>query len=184
MSRPTTWARPLAIAVLVLTLAACSGTDSAGPSPSAGVRPGQGASSATSGTSSPTMSSADELTDQILASADNRAPVASVQGNLDVAGRKVPVVAEILEVRAGSASTLLRWRLRSASGKQVDARGYSLSAKPPLFDTRAVALTDTAGKRVLTPFTYVPQVGENDTKCVCARTPTSSITGRFTGASP
>ena len=129
MSRHTTSAGPLAITVLVLTLAACSGTESAGQGPSAGVRPGQGSSSATSGTSSPTVSSADQLTDQILAADDNRAPVASVQGYLDVSGgRKVPVVAEILEVRAGSASTLLRWRLRSASGKQVDALGYTFSA--------------------------------------------------------
>ena len=89
-----------------------------------------------------------------------------------VLSAKVPAVAEILEVRAGAQSTLLRWRLKSASGQQVSARGFSLS-RPPLFDTRAVAVRDAAGKQVLSPFTYVPQKGDQDTGCVCSVVPST-----------
>ncbi len=158
---------------LVLTgaavlLAGCSGASSpdAGATPT-GARPGT--STAGPG-SSPTSSTAEQITTQILGTVDGTAPVASVRGNLVTQTAKFPALAEVLEVRAGATSTLLRWRLKSAAGPQVNTRGFGMS-RPPLFDTRGVALRDTAGKQVLSPFTYVPQKNENDISCVCSDVP-------------
>lgn len=157
----------LAMTGAAVLLASCSGASSppatAGAStPSSATAPG--------GSASPTSATTDRLTSQILGTTQDPASIAAVDGTLLVLSAKVPAVAEILEVRAGRKSTLLRWRLKSASGSQVSARGSSLS-RPPLFDTRAVSLRDVAGAAVLSPFTYVPQRGENDTGCVCSAVP-------------
>lgn len=168
------WIAASVLVLLATTTVACSSRQSADPTPSGA--PASGTAPATSPQTtevpdaSPTMSSADQLTAQILGGATGSAAVATVKGNLQVQASAVPVVAEILEVRAGAASTLLRWQLKSASGQQVQARGYTFS-RPPLFDTRAVALRDTTGKRVLMPFTYVPQKSDLDNGCVCSQIP-------------
>lgn len=159
---------------LVLTgaavlLAGCSGASSpgAGATPT-GARSGSGPT--TGGSGSPTSSTAEQLTTQILGTTDDTAPVASVEGNLTTRTDRFPAVAQVLEVRASATSTLLRWRLKSAAGTQTGTRGFALS-RPPFFDTRAVSLRDAAGKQVLSPFTYVPQKSENDLGCVCSAIP-------------
>lgn len=147
----------------------CSGASSTRASaPSASARPG--GTSAADPSNSPTSSTAEQLTAQVLAAAGGSTPLASVRGDLTVLSKRFPAVAEVLEVRASATSTLLRWQLKSAAGLQVNTRGFGLS-RPPLFDTRAVSLRDAAGKHVLSPFTWAPQAGGDDTGCVCSGVP-------------
>lgn len=164
------------VAALVLTgaavlLAGCSAasTPGAGATPT-GARPSGTSTAGTS--SSPTSSTAEQLTAQILGASADSAPIASVKGDLTVLSDRFPAVAEVLEVRADATGTLLRWQLRSAAGLQINTLGFGLS-RPPLFDTRGVALRDRAGKQVLSPFTFAPQKDADDTGCVCSGVPSA-----------
>ncbi len=165
---------PSAVAIAVtsvLLLAGCSGASSPGDGATRTAPSSPGAMTA-SGSATPAPASAEHVTAQVLGNPPTTAPIASVTGNLTVLADEFPAVAEVLEVRAGAASTLLRWRLKSAAGPQTGTRGSGLS-RPPLFDTRGVSLRDAVGKQVLTPFTYVPQAMglDLDTGCVCTGVP-------------
>lgn len=104
--------------------------------------------------------------------AEDAGPLATAEGALQLLGGSSPVRVEVLEVRAGGDSTVLRWRLASATDEQV--RTYTSALSFPLgFDTRQVALL-SADER-LQPFTFVPQqdIGGGDAGCVCSQLPES-----------
>ena len=75
-------------------------------------------------------------------------------------------------MRASPDTTLLRWRLRSATGQSQQVFTSSLSM-PNVFDTRAVALVDAVGNQRLQPFTYIPPLKTNDLRCICSEVPKS-----------
>lgn len=129
-----------------------------------------GGSPAPSASLDPAAEAARQLTEQVLGGDEAPEPLTSVTGNLPVLGGGAPVTVEILEVRAGAESTLLRWRLRSADREPVRVYTSALSL-PNRFDTRAVALADVAGNQRLAPFTFVPQKSEVDFACVCSELP-------------
>jgi hypothetical protein len=88
-------------------------------------------------------------------------PAELAGGVLDAAGGEV-------DDRAGAQTTLLRWRLKSASGGVTQALGFWLS-EPPLFDSRGITILDRPGNHALSPFTY----NKDDHDCVCSRLPGS-----------
>lgn len=148
--------------LLTMVLAACTGSDEPGSGPTAGG----------STTTSPEPA-AEQLTAQLLEGEEAPEPVATVAGTfLGTTGESSPVEVDVLQVRAGERSTLLRWRLRSASGQPVNVRSSALS-RPAGSDTRAVVLVDEAGDQRLQPFTYVPQKVDDgrDLFCVCSGLP-------------
>lgn len=150
--------------LLGVSLVGCSGDDE--PDPSAG--PSAGASASPS----PGESTAERLTEEILAGDPAPSPATSVAGGLVAVNNSgtIPVEVDILSVEASAGSTLLRWRLRSGTGQPVQTYTPSL-ARSLLFDTRRVALVDSANNQRWQPFTFVPQGGSDDNGCVCSRMP-------------
>lgn len=113
-----------------------------------------------------------KLTQQLLEREEAPAPVATVRGPLAVPSGSASVEVDVLAVRASAETTLLRWRLRSATGQTQQVFTSSL-ARPNVFDTRAVALVDAAGNQRLEPFTYIPQLKTDDLRCACSPIPKS-----------
>lgn len=130
----------------------------------------RGGSSTPSAETDPAAVAARSLTEQVLGGEEAPEPLATVTGALPVTGGSAPVVVDVLEVRAATDSTLLRWRLRSPGAERVRVYTSALS-RPNRFDTRAVTLVDEAGRQRLQPFTFVPQKSELDLECVCSGLP-------------
>ncbi len=152
-----------AAAALALVLTGCSGEDEEQPEQSSG--PGEPSASAT-----PTAAASERLLGAAAEQAEQAEPLATAQGGLPLLGRSSRVRVDVLEVRAGEQSTLLRWRLASTTAEAVDT--YTSALSYPLgFDTRQVALL-SADER-LQPFTYVPQrdIGGAAAGCVCSDVP-------------
>jgi hypothetical protein len=83
------------------------------------------------------------------------------------------VIAQVLEVRSEANSTLVVWRLKSATGGSVDTASFQL-AYPPLMDTRLLGVVDPATKTTFRPYTYVPANGDGrDLDCACSTLPQS-----------
>ena len=100
-------------------------------------------------------------------------PAATVTGFLVVTEEPVPVTVDILEVRAGESSTLLRWRLRSSTGQTVGSLSSTM-ARTGLFDTRGIVLRDAAGKALLQPYTYEAEsndISMGGLNCTCSTLP-------------
>lgn len=94
----------------------------------------------------------------------------SASGTLDAIGTSA-VVAQVLQVRTGTASTLVVWRLKSASDARVSTKSFQL-ARPPLMDTRLLGLVDTATHTTYRPYTYIPAQGNGeDLGCACSEVP-------------
>ncbi|HET8614609.1 MAG TPA: hypothetical protein VFL94_03715 [Actinomycetales bacterium] len=148
------------LAVLAATSLLTSCSDDDGPrSPSTPSAVGTAAPS-TAG------SAVERLTTQLLGTTPDGPVLASSAGTVEINGKRSRLVAEVLEVRATTDTTLLRWRLRSASGESTEAYGFWLS-HPPRFDSRRVTLLDTTGKQALSPFTY----DRDEIMCVCSTVP-------------
>jgi len=154
----------VAAVVLVLLLCGCSDDGEARPD-------GPPTPDGTSGLNSPSASPAVRASERLLGEGTPEdEPLASAQGQLPMIGDSSPVRVDVLEVRAGEESTLLRWRLASATTEPVATYTSALSF-PLGFDTRQVALLSDDQR--LQPFTFVPQVDitGNDADCVCSRMP-------------
>lgn len=147
-------------ALLLLALVACTSDDGGEESSGSPTPSGQGPADA-----------AEELAAQILADDEVPDPLVTVTGELPLRTGGSPVAVDVLEVRAGGTSTLLRWRLRSPGPERADTYTSALS-RPNRFDTRAVALVDEQGGVRLQPYTYVPQRNDDDDiSCVCSELP-------------
>jgi hypothetical protein len=156
----TTWIAWAGVVLVVALLTSCSGDDTRDSS----ATPGSGASSATS--TGP--SAAEKLTQQLLGTTSDDPAIGSASGTVEINGQPSQLVADVVEVRAGAQTTLLRWRLKSASGSAARALGFWLS-EPPLFDSRGITILDRPGNHALSPFTY----NKDDHDCVCSRLPGS-----------
>lgn len=154
----------LVAVVAVVMLSACSGDDDAQADAGTTGHPGGRAASASPSGPSP----AEKLTEQLLGSTADEPAVASSQASVTILGESYQLVADVLEVRANSETTLLRWRLKSASGQATKSLGFWLS-EPPLFDSRGITLLDRAGNHALSPFTY----NKDEHDCVCSQMPES-----------
>ena len=155
--------RVLTIGVaLAMSAAGCTGGDGDDDAPKASAGP--------SASGSPVNDAARDLTEEVLGGEETPAPLASISGSLALLGASSAVTADILEVRAGADSTLLRWRLRSTTGERVRVYASTLS-RPNRFDTRAVTLVDAAGNARLRAYTFVPQKSELDLGCICSKLP-------------
>lgn len=159
--------RLLMAGLAVLALTACNGPDAPEPQgsgtnqPSAGTSPGSAAAQTT----------AQQLTQELLEGEEAPPPVATAKGALTLDSCESPVQIDILTVQTSETSTLLRWRLRSGTGKPVRVYTSSLSGGL-LFDTRGLALVDAVGQQRLKPFTYIQQAGgSEDSGCVCSGVP-------------
>jgi len=152
-----------AVALLMATalLTSCSGDDTPAGTPSSGA--GASASPSSSG-----PSAAEKLTQQLLGDTTEAPAVASASGTVEILGKRYQLVADVIAVRASASTTLLQWRLKSASADSTSSLGFWLS-RPPLFDSRRVTILDHAGNHALNPFTY----DENEHDCVCSTLPGS-----------
>jgi hypothetical protein len=142
----------------VLALSGCSGDDDGAPRAAGSASP------------QPTAGPAEQLTAEVLEAADAPDPLATGSGTLPGTGAAVTV--DVLEVKAGPDTTLLRWQLRSSDGSTVETYTSALS-RPNRFDIRAVALVDEQGGQRLQPFTFVPQKRDEDVLCACSELPNS-----------
>ena len=119
----------------------------------------------------PAAEAAAELTRSVLEGEEVPEPLATMSGALALLQGPSAVEVDVLEVRAGATSTLLRWRLRSPATERVRTYTSTLSL-PNRFDTRAVALLDEQGGQRLQPFTFIPQRNQdNPIACVCSDLP-------------
>lgn len=151
----------VAVAVLVATalMTSCTGGDEPNGKGTAGA-PGTTSASPTG------PSPVEKLTAQLLGTTADDPALASAQGTVEITGKRYQLVADVLEVRANADTTLLRWRLKSASGESTQAFGFWLS-RPPQFDSRRVTVLDKAGNQALSPFTF----GKDEVSCVCSTIP-------------
>jgi hypothetical protein len=135
-------------AVVVLSLAGCSGADKPTPKGASG-----GASSSAPGpaSSSAPGPASGELKDESAAilAWTPPAPVAKTEGKVsrspyDVGN--IPATAEIISVQAGDSSTILTWQLSSATdinlGLSLQERGHGAFTGPS-----GVRLVDTVGQK-------------------------------------
>jgi hypothetical protein len=150
----------VAVVLAAVLLTSCSGGDK----PDSVASPGPSGPSATS--SGPSV--AEKLTQKLLGTTSDDPAIGSATGTAEINGQPSKLVADVVEVRAGAQTTLLRWRLRSASGSATRALGFWLS-RPPLFDSRGITILDRPGNHALSPFTY----SKDDHDCVCSRVPGS-----------
>ncbi len=156
----------LPVLLCALVLSGCTDGDDE-PRPGGG--PADGSPSASASPQDP----AQALTDELLADAEALPAVATAQGVLTVNQAQVAVAVDVLEVRAGEATTLLRWRLRSAGEQRVDSFSSSMS-RAGLQDTRGIVVTDAAGGTRLQPYTYqAPDTTtfRGDPFCACSTLP-------------
>jgi hypothetical protein len=154
------WTAVTGAVMAAVLLASCSG----GGTPGGSMTPGSGGTSA----SSRGPSAAEKLTQSLLGTTSDDPVLGSASGTAEINGQRSQLVADVLEVRAGAQTTLLRWRLKSASGGVTQALGFWLS-EPPLFDSRGITVLDRPGNHALSPFTY----NKDDHDCVCSRLPGS-----------
>jgi hypothetical protein len=150
-----------AATAMVLALCACSA-----PSPSS-------TTSATPGgtASDPQQLSAKDAVTKIMATPKTPKVLGAARGTLEAATGTSSVVAQVLRVQAGPASTLVVWRLKSASNARVESKSFQL-ARPPLMDTRLLGLVDTATNTTYRPYTYIPAQGNgDDLGCACSDLP-------------
>lgn len=118
----------------------------------------------------PVADAAAELTRSVLEGEEVPEPLVTMSGALALLQGPSAVKVDVLEVRAGTTTTLLRWRLRSPATERVRTYTSALSL-PSRFDTRAVTLLDEQGGQRLQPYTYIPQLNQNPISCVCSRLP-------------
>lgn len=118
--------------------------------------------------------SAKAATKKIMASSDKAKAIASANGSIDAGGATTAsaVVADILKIDRLPDSTVLTWRLKSASGGTVPTNSFQLS-KPPFLDTRYVGLVDASTKKTYFAYTYAPanQSDGQDVACLCSHIP-------------
>ena len=150
-----------------LTLAGCT-------SPTTPLPATASSSSSSSSSSSPNdgdMSAKTAIT-KIMATGVGAKAIASAHGTIEAVGPASSVVADILKVERLTDSTVLTWRLKSATGAAVATNSFQLS-KPPFLDTRYVGLIDRSTKRTYYAYTYVPAKQGNgaDVSCLCAGIP-------------
>lgn len=156
--------RVLAAGVALVALVGCT-SEAGGPTsgPTSGASPEASRDAA--------ADAAAELTDAVLGGDEVPEPLATVTGVLPLGTGGSQVVVDVLEVKASSTSTLLRWRLRSPGAQRVRTYTSALSL-PNVFDTRAVGLVDEQGGRRLQPYTFVPQRNaDDDIACACSTLP-------------
>ena len=149
----------------VLAVSACSADDPAQPR-------AQGSAGIPTPTGSP-EAPAQDLVDQLLAEDVQPTPLKTVTGTITVDRASSPVTVDVLEVRAGETSTLLRWRLRSSGTDRVKTFGSSMS-RAGLQDTRRLRVQST--DVVLQPYTYAAEQGgafdaAKDLFCACSKLP-------------
>lgn len=155
-------ARGRAVAVAACSALLLSGCTGDGGDAAPG--PGGGDPSA-SASGSPAVPASERL----LAEDAGLEPLAAAEAALPLLGSSTsPVRVEVLEVRAGAETTLLRWRLSSATAEVVETYTSALS-RPIGFDTRQVALLARDAR--LQPFTFVPDGEDDDLDCVCSTLP-------------
>jgi hypothetical protein len=159
-------ALPVTVLALVAGLAACSGDDDKTP-PASG-------SSGPSASATATGQSADQLAQQLLASATAEPPIASADAMVllnpqQTGGRRQALTADVVEVSAADTMTVLHWRLRSTSGDSIQPSGTWLNGGTAGSDTSQVAIVDTTGKLRLLPFKT--DTGDFATGCICSPMP-------------
>jgi hypothetical protein len=97
--------------------------------------------------------------------------LATAKGTLEANGAASPVVAQVLRIHAITTSTVVTWRLKSASDAKVRTASFQL-AHPPLMDTRLLGIVDAATHTTYRPFTYFPAQGNgDDLECACSKLP-------------
>lgn len=170
-------AAAVAVAVVVVLAGVLGGGDGGGNGTGTG-EPPQGTPT-TAGGRTPLARDAEQVTRALLDPADDLpAAVASAQGSVETAGgpERVPAVAEIVAVEAGSDDILLRWRLRSAGGV-VEVDVISLSAGSQRGDTTGgVVLVDPVSREEAGPYRYRTQDGSPGV-CICSISPVN-VDGR------
>ena len=131
----------------------------------------------------PTTMSVEDLVSQLLTSGTRLPAVASAQGSVrrvfNTTLPKVALTAEILEVRADSKTTLLRWRLRSTDGDTVESGGNWAAAARGInsSSTAQVAVLDHPANQRRVP--YLSDTGATTTNCACSNVP-GQVTGEGT----
>jgi len=119
-------------------------------------------------------SSAKAAIKKIMASSVTAKAIASAKGSIDAGGAATAsaVIADILKVDRLPDSTVLTWRLKSASGGTVPTNSFQLS-KPPFLDTRYVGLVDASTKKTYFAYTYTPanQSDGQAVACLCSQVP-------------
>lgn len=157
--------RRAALSLLLTTLAltACNNNEEPRP-PADGETPSAAASPA---------DPARQLMEGLFAEDAQPAPATTVTGSLLFNEKPVPVIVDIVEVRADESSTLLRCRMRSSTGQRVSTLSSTM-ARPGIFDTRGIVLRDAAGKARLQPYTYEAESNDvftGDPGCTCSTLP-------------
>ncbi|MBS1672398.1 MAG: hypothetical protein JSS74_00335 [Actinobacteria bacterium] len=151
-----------ALLVASTLLAGCTGT----PSPT---KPKPSPSS--------TALTARDVAKKIAGTEFSTASLAHVDGTIAAAGTQVKVRLDVEEVRALADSTMLTWRLSSASGQQEDVTSFQFAVAPDL-DTRNVAVLFDGGDRTLRPYTYrYRNVQDQGSVCLCATIAKTDGTG-------
>ncbi|WP_243063343.1 hypothetical protein [Humibacter sp. RRB41] len=129
-----------------------------------------------SSTGTPTAAADSELSSKEAAAKVMATPkplpvLATAKGTLEANGTASPVVAEVLRIHATATSTVVTWRLKSASDAKVRTASFQL-AYPPLMDTRLLGIVDAATHTTYRPYTYVPAQGNgDDLACACSTLP-------------
>jgi hypothetical protein len=142
------------LVVIGMLLAGCTSTPSPVPKPTT-----------TQGAGLTAKQVAKKIKDTVLPANS----LASTTGTISAPGISTQVRIDVEEVRALADSTMLVWRLSTASGEQEDVTSFQFAVKPFL-DTRNVALMLDGGAKTLRPFTFQY---ENDSEaamsCLCGK---------------
>ncbi|MGN8025998.1 hypothetical protein [Microbacterium sp. 22242] len=139
-----------AAAALSIALAGCTSSPAPKPSPTA------------SGSS--TLSAAD-VAAKIAAAKPSTASIAHVTGTLATSG--VGVRIDVEQVRALADSTMIVWRLSTASGTKQDVSTFQFAVAPDT-DGRNIALSVGGGATTVRPYTfrYQNRTGQGSS-CLC-----------------
>jgi len=116
--------------------------------------------------------SAKAATKKVMGTSDKAKAIGTAKGTIDAPGSPSPVIADVIKVERLPDSTVLTWRLKSATGDSVATNSFQLS-KPPFLDTRYVGLVDASAKKTYYAYTYAPgnQTDGQDVSCLCSGIP-------------
>jgi hypothetical protein len=146
---------PLAgLALVGLLLAGCTASPDPEPKPTA---------------TSDTGLTAKEVAAKIAETTLPTTSLADATGTINGPDTSVPVRIDVEEVRALTDSTMLVWRLSTASGTQEDISSFQF-AVAPFLDTRNVALVVDDGATTLRPYTFqYRNDSQQPMSCLCAK---------------
>ena len=133
-------------------LAGCTGTPSPRPS---------------SSDSAQAKASARDVVKKIAETKPSTASIAHADGVVRAPGAEAEVRIDVEEIRALPDSTVLSWRLSTASGSKQNVSTFQFSVAPHL-DTRNIALVASGGDVTLRPYTFRDQNDpQQPAACLC-----------------